>query len=120
MGNKHLCYLTAASCIPLTSIWQCDSSNLWKQISLKRKNGYLELFAFVFYYNCRYFTLWISSIILMTIIFVIQSELIIKMRLLSIRVQIKKKDLFIKLIVLNMLQQQVNLIIQICLIIHMY
>lgn len=40
---------------------------------------------------------------LMTIIFVIQSELIIKMGLLSIRVRVKKKDLFIMLIVLNML-----------------
>ena len=55
----------------------------------------------------------------MTKIFVIQSELTIKMRLLSIRVQVKKKDLFIMLIVLNMLQQQVNLITQIFLI-HMY
>lgn len=38
---------------PLTSIGQYESSNLWKLISLKRKNGYLGLFAFVFYYNCR-------------------------------------------------------------------
>ena len=52
----------------------------------------------------------------MTIIFVIQLELTIKMDLLSIQVQSKKKDSFIMLIVLDMSQQQVNLIIQMCLI----
>lgn len=71
----------------------------------------------MFYCNCLYSTLWISSIILMTIIFVIQLELTIKMDLLSIQVQVKKKDSFIMLIVLDMSQQQVNLIIQMCLIV---